>query len=335
MSSVIRWGLLSTARINGAIIPRLHEGARHALVAVASRDVHRAADYAKEWGIPRAHGSYEALLADPDVDVIYNPLPNSLHVEWSVKAMRAGKHVLCEKPIALTVEEVATLQQVSSQTGRIVTEAFMYRHHPQTRVVRDLVTGGAIGAPRLVRGTFSFMLNRPGDVRYDRAMGGGALWDVGCYPVSYARYVLSGEPVEACCTQVVGDTGVDLTSAGYLRFDADVLCLFDCSYRAASRASIEVVGAEGTIEVPTPYKPGLAESLVVRRGTDTEIRHVEGAPLYAGELDDMAGAILDGAAPEVSLDESLGNTVALLALHTSARLGHPVPVARPPRSEGP
>jgi predicted dehydrogenase len=328
MPSVIRWGLLGTARINQAIIPRLHEGARHELVAVASRDADRAAHYAREWSIPRAFGSYDALLADPGIDVVYIPLPNALHAEWSVRAMRAGKHVLCEKPLALTVAEVELLGRVARETGRIVTEAFMYRHHPQTHAVRAMVADGAIGEPRLVRGGFSFSLTRPGNVRLDPDLGGGALWDLGCYPVSHARYVLGREPVEACCTQVVGETGVDLTSLGHLRFEHDAMCQFDCSFRAAPRASIEIVGTEGTIDLATPYKPGLRESIVLRRDGGTEIRHVEGAPLYAGELDDMASAALDGAAPAVSLADSLGNTAALAALQESARLNRVVPVAR-------
>lgn len=328
MPSVLRWGLLGTARINGAIIPRLHEGARHELVAVASRDVHRAADYAREWAIPRAHAGYDAVLADPDIDVVYISLPNTLHVVWSVRAMRAGKHVLCEKPIALATRDVATLQRVSAETGRIVAEALMYRHHPQTHAVRALLAEGAVGTPRLVRGAFSFVLDRPGDVRLDPALGGGALWDIGCYPVSYARFVLGSEPTEVYCRQVIGETGVDLTSVGELRFGGDVLCLFDCSFCASPRAAIEVVGTEGTIEVPRPYKPGLEETVVLRRGGAAETRHVEGAPLYSGELDDMADAVLEGRPPAVSLDESLGNTAALVALHASARLARPMPVTR-------
>ena len=189
----LRWGLLSTARINRALIPPLRASPRNELAAVASRGRERAEAYAREWSIPRAFGSYEDMLADPGIDVIYNPLPNRLHAEWTIKAAQAGKHVLCEKPLAMTVEEVDAMAAAAQQAGVVVAEAFMYRHHPQTLKVKEMVERGEIGDLRLVRGSFTFNLTHPGDVRLDPALGGGSLRDVGCYPISYARYVIGAD----------------------------------------------------------------------------------------------------------------------------------------------
>jgi hypothetical protein len=185
----LRWGLLSTARINRAVIPAIRGSARSELTAVASRTLDRAREYAAEWRIPRAIGSYEALVDDPDVDVLYIPLPNHLHVEWTVKALEAGKHVLCEKPLALSVEDVDRIAGACRRTGKAAAEAFMYRHHPLTAAAQAFAAGGRLGAINSYRGAFTFLLTREGDVRLDPAMGGGSLWDVGCYPVSYANLI--------------------------------------------------------------------------------------------------------------------------------------------------
>ncbi|TMM13810.1 MAG: Gfo/Idh/MocA family oxidoreductase [Actinobacteria bacterium] len=224
----VRWGLLSTARINAAVIPGLKESPLSELVAVASRTEQRAGAYAREWDVPHAHGSYEALLADPDVEVVYISLPNGPHVEWSVRALEAGKHVLCEKPLARHPAEVERAFAAAERNGRLLMEAFMWRHHPQTSRLLELVRGGAIGDVRLIRATFTFTLvDDP--ARIDPALAGGALMDVGCYCVSGSR-LLAGEPVEASARQVVGPTGVDLRLVGTLVFPGDVLAQVDCAY---------------------------------------------------------------------------------------------------------
>ena len=180
MTKTLNWGLLSTARINNALIPPLQFSKPNHLLAVASRSQENADIYAKEKKISRAYGSYEALLADPEIDVIYNPLPNHLHAEWTIKAVEAGKHVLCEKPLALSVDEVDAIHAAAHKHGRVVAEAFMYRHHPQTLKVQELVQSGSIGTLKLIRGSFSFILDREEDIRLlDPAMGGGSIWDVG------------------------------------------------------------------------------------------------------------------------------------------------------------
>jgi predicted dehydrogenase len=323
--SVLRWGLLSTARINRALIPPLKASARNRVMAVASREPAKAESYAAEWGIPRVFGSYEALLADPEIDVIYNPLPNHLHAGWTIRAVAAGKHVLCEKPLALSVQEVDAVAAAAARAGRVVMEAFMYRHHPQTWQVKELVAGGAIGDLQLIRGAFSFTLTRPNDVRLRPEWGGGALWDVGCYPVSYAR-LLAGEPAEVFGRQRPGPSGIDEVFVGQLEFPNGAQAQFDCGFRAPFRAQLEVVGSAGVIEVPVPYKPGLSESLRLRRDDHTETLAVAGQDLYSGEVENMADAILDGAAPRVSLADSRANVAALTALYQSAREGRPVRV---------
>jgi len=322
----LHWGLLGTARINRALIPPLRASARNELVAVASRSIEKAEAYAKQRNIPRAFGSYEAMLADPDIDVIYNSLPNRLHAEWTIKAAQAGKHVLCEKPLAVTVDEVDAVRAAAEQAGVVVAEAFMYRHHPQTLKIKELVDSGAIGTLRLVRGSFTFNLAREADVRLDPALSGGSIWDVGCYPIGYARFVVGAEPIEVFGWRVTGPTGVDEVFAGQMRFTGEVYAQFDCGFRAPFRTHIEIVGGEGTISVPHPFKPGVNEQIHLTRGDDVETIGIPGQELYVGEVEDMADAILLGKAPRVSLADSRGNVASIAALLQSAREGRPVPV---------
>jgi xylose dehydrogenase (NAD/NADP) len=322
----LRWGILGVARINRALVPPLQAAERHELVAIASRDAGRAAEAAKQWQIPRAYGSYEDLLADRDIDVVYIPLPNGLHATWTIRAAEAGKHVLCEKPLALTVDEVDRVQDAARRAGVVVAEAFMYRHHPQTLRVRELVAAGSLGTIRLVRGAFTFSLTRDADPRLDPAQGGGSLWDVGCYPVSFARFVLGEEPVEVFGWQATGATGVDLTFAGALRFPSGALGLIDCGFASPFRTHVEVVGSEASLVIPRPFKPGAAETILVSRGESVEEVRVTGADLYLGEIEDMADAILLGQPSRVTLAESRGNVASLVALLGSARAGRPLTV---------
>ncbi len=324
---MLRWGILGCARINRSLLPAFAASERNSLVAIASRSLARAQDAARAAGIPRAHGSYEALLADAGLDAVYVPLPNSLHAEWTIRALRAGKHVLCEKPMVLSVSEADRIAEAARDTGKTACEAFMYRHHPQTLRVRELVAQGAIGVPRLVKGSFSFDLDRKGDVRLDPTLGGGSLWDVGCYPVSYARVLLAEEPELAFGWQVSGPTGVDLTFAGQLRFPSGALVQFDCGFQAPFRTRIEIVGSEGTLTVPRPFKPVGTASFVLKRGETEQVVETSGPELYLGELEDLADAALLGRPPRVSLADTRANTAALVALYHSAREGRPVAVA--------
>jgi predicted dehydrogenase len=324
-NKILNWGLLSTARINRALIPPLQVSKRNHLLAVGSRSQETADAYAKEKKIERAYGSYEALLADPDIDVIYNPLPNHLHAEWTIKAVQAGKHVLCEKPLALSVDEVDAIHSAARQHGRVVAEAFMYRHHPQTLKVQELVKSGSLGTVKLIRGSFGFFLDREEDIRLlDPAMGGGSIWDVGCYPISYARAVLGGNPLEVFGWQVAGKSGVDLTFVGQMKFSNNVLAHIDCSFDIPLYWGVEILGSEGSLKIPSPFKPQVNEKIYLTRGDDTETIKVKGQELYIGEVEDMADAILLGHDPLISLNDSRANVAVITALLESARVGKPV-----------
>jgi xylose dehydrogenase (NAD/NADP) len=305
----------------------MHGSPRHELVAIASRELVRAEAYAAEWRIPRAYGSYEELLSAHDVDAIYIPLPNALHASWTITSLAARKHVLCEKPVALSLAEIDAIEAASRANGRIAVEAFMYRHHPLTDAVRQQIARGGVGRVRIVRGAFSFRLTREGDVRFDPSLGGGSLWDVGCYPVSYARFVLGEEPVEAIAMADTGPTGVDLSFAGQLRFDSGALLQFDCSFVSDYRTLMEFVGTDGVLSLSNPFKPGRRERVHLRRGDTEETLDIAGGELYQGELDDMADAVFLGTPPRVSLNDSRGNVRALVALLDSAREGRAVRVA--------
>jgi predicted dehydrogenase len=326
---VLNWALMGTARINRAVIPPLRASARNRLVGVASRSADRARAYAAEWGIDRSWGSYADLLADPGIDVVYIALPNHLHAEWTVKAVQAGKHVLCEKPLATHVADVDAIIAAAAVNHRVVAEAFMYRHHPQTAFVKRLATDGTIGELRLFRGSFRFPLTRPDDTRWTPEMGGGSLWDVGCYPVSFARYVAGCEPVEAIGWQRTTPGGVDETFAGQLVFPGGVCALFDSSFCAPFAAEFDIVGTEATLRLRTPYKPGLDPLIdVTDADGQTRVVQAEGQELYSGELEDLASAALDGTPPRMSLADSRGNAAALVALYESARTGRPASIRR-------
>jgi len=322
---ILRWGLLSTANINRAVITPLRASARNTLDAVASRDLAHGQAYAAAWKIPRAFGSYEAMLADPDIDIVYVSLPNGLHAEWAIKAVQAGKHVLCEKPLAISLEEVDAVAGAATKAGVVVAEAFMYRHHPQTLKVKELVDGGVIGKLQVIRGGFTFDISRPDNVRLNPALGGGSIWDVGCYPISYARTVAGAAPAEVFGWQVTGASGVDETFTGQMRFANGVLAQFDSGFRAPQRMLMEFVGSEGTISLTNAFKPGLNEqmSLLHANGT-TEIITVPGQELYLGEVEDMADAVLLGKPPRISLADSRANVATILALLRSAATGKPV-----------
>jgi len=324
MAQKLRWGLLSTARINRALIPPIRASARGELVAVASRDLAKGEAYAKEWNIPRVYGSYEAMLAADEVDVVYISLPNGLHAEWAVKCLEAGKHVLLEKPFALTVAEVDHVIKAATRTSKVVAEAFMYRHHPQTLKAKALVDEGAIGKVSSVRSSFSFNISRGQDVRLDPTIGGGSLWDVGCYPISLAQYVFGGPPGEVVGWQQLDSTGTDGLFWGQMRYELGGVAQFDCGFRAPFRTHAEIVGSIGTITLTKPFKPDAESQLILQQG-DEEVRApVDDEPLYRGEVEDMHDAILDGKPPRLSLAESRNHIATIVALYEAARLGHAI-----------
>lgn len=320
----LNWGLLSTAHINRALVKPLRVSPRNRLAAVASRSQTTADAYAKEWKIARAFGSYESMLADPEIDVVYNSLPNHLHAEWTINALEAGKHVLCEKPMGLMPAEVDAMAAAAKKCGKVVAEAFMYRHHPQTLKVKELVESGAIGKLQLVRGSFTFKMSTDVNIRLVPELGGGSIWDVGCYPISYARFIVGADPLEVFGQQVTESTGIDDSFFGQMRFPGGVYAQFDSGFRTPYRTHIEVVGSDGTITVPSPFKPGLNEKILLNREGKVETIKMPKQELYIGEVEDMADAILLGKTPRISMADSRGNAATIAALLDSAKSGKPV-----------
>jgi len=319
--SSLNWGILGTARINRELITPLRASKRNKLIAIASRDDDRAKSYAREWDIPKAYGSYEALLSDPDVDVIYNPLPNSMHALWTIKSAQAGKHILCEKPLALSLEEIRAMKDAANQANVVIAEAFMYRHHPQTLKVKEMVETGMIGDLCFIRGSFTFRLNRADDIRLDPALGGGSIWDVGCYPISYSRMIIGKEPVEVFGWQRTSHSGVDEVFCGQMRFVGNVLAQFDCGFRSPYRAAVEIVGTSGALLIPNPFKPGRKEKIILTSDGEKKTIQIIGSELYIGEVEDLADAVLLHNSPRISLEESSNNVATILALLRSAQEG--------------
>lgn len=328
MTESLNWGLLSTAHINRKLIPAIRETPRAELVSVASRSQSRASHYAAEWNIPRAHGSYEALLEDPDVDVVYVSLPNSLHAEWTVKALESGKHVLCEKPLALSVAECDQIIQASQANRMIAMEAVMYLYHPILRKAREMVRHGAVGEITMVRGSFSFLLDRPDDVRWDPTLGGGSLWDIGSYPVSFIRWI-AGAPDRVYGWETPSSSGVDATFAGMLRYDNELLGVFDCSFREPFRNQAEVAGTEGRLIIEHSFLVSEETRLLLYDldgDTGKEIA-VAKQDAYHSEVEALTAAVLDDASLAVPLISSRANVATLNALYESARRGEPRPVS--------
>jgi xylose dehydrogenase (NAD/NADP) len=324
----MKWGLLSTANINRKLL----EGARGTdeatVVAVASRDRSRAEQYAREHGIERAHGSYEALLEDPDVEAIYNPLPNSMHVPWSVRALEAGKHVLCEKPLTRRAAEVEGAFAAAERAGRLLAEAFMWRHHPQALRLRELLDEGVIGRLRLVRASFSFPLREATNIRLSADLDGGALMDVGCYCVSGARLVTGAEPERVAGEQVLGDGGVDIAFSGTMRFPGDVLAQFDCGFAVPHRYDLEAIGEDGSLFLADPWH-GRDAGITLTRDGAVEAIEVPQANPYSHELADFARAARGEAPPRYGLEDALAQARAIEALYASAESGRSVALEAP------
>jgi xylose dehydrogenase (NAD/NADP) len=313
------WGIISTAHINRLVLAGARESDRADVIAVSSRDQARAEEYAREHGIERAYGSYEALLGDPDVQAVYISLPNSLHVEWSIRALEAGKHVLCEKPLDRRPDEVERAFDAADRAGRLLMEAFMYRHNPQTAKLVELVRDGAIGTLRLVRSAFSFSLGDPENVRLAADLDGGALMDVGCYCVSGSR-LLAGEPESVSGVQVTSGSGVDVLFAGTMRFPGDVVAHFDCGFVLPERDELEVVGSEGSLFLDDPWH-ARTPVIEVRRDGEIEELVLRPADSYRLELENLGDAIAGSAEPLLGRADAVGQARAIDALYRSAASG--------------
>jgi xylose dehydrogenase (NAD/NADP) len=322
MSDPVTWGIISTAHINAKVIPGAHASPKVELVAVASRDQAHAEAYAKEWRIERAYGSYDALLADPDIEAVYISLPNTMHVEWSIRSLEAGKHVLCEKPLSRHPDEVAAAFDTADRTGRLLSEAFMYRHNPQTKRLTELIEGGAIGELRLIRAAFSYGLYDESNIRLRPDVDGGALMDVGCYTVNGSR-LLGGEPERVFGEAWIGPTGTDWVFTGSLRFPGNVLATFDCGTALVNRDELEAIGSEGSLFLDDPWHC-TEPAIEVRRDDGTEQIELERADSYRLELENLSDAIRGEGELLLGRDDAMGQARALGALHESATSGSPV-----------
>ena len=315
----LRWGVLSTASIG---LEKWIPGVRRApqqrgeVLAIGSRDGESARRAATALGIPRAHGSYEALLADPDVDAVYIPLPNHLHLEWTLAAIRAGKHVLCEKPLALTSADAATMVDAAARAGVHLMEAFMYRLHPSWLAVRELVSSGRIGRLEAVQSWFGYYNDDPTNIRNIRAAGGGALMDVGCYSVNLSRMLFGGEPIRVTGTvRRDGDEGVDVLTSGALEFEGGGLATFTCSIRTETDQRVHVYGSEGRISIGIPFNipPDRPTHVFLTHGGEPPVApHVEQltfpiADPYGVEADAFAAAVLDGAPLPIAAEDAVAN----------------------------
>ncbi len=328
----IRWGLLSTANINRRLIPAIRASQRGELVAVASRSQATADAYAGHWEIPRAFGSYEAMLDSGQVDAVYISLPNHMHAQWTIRALRSGVHVLCEKPFALNLADVDAMIAAAQETGRALAEAFMYRHHRQIKTAGEWVRSGRLGDVTVVRSVFNFDIHGGAkgldNVRLAPDKGGGSLWDVGCYPVSLAQFLLGEAPQSVLGAQVLGQTGVDELFCGQLHYSGGRVAQISSALRTPFFMAAEVIGTAGRLLMDRPFLPGVdgkpyCLTFFPAQGEPEPIP-VDDAYLYNGEVEDMHDAILDGKPPYLTLAETRDHVRTILALYRSAAAGQVV-----------
>ncbi len=320
----LRWGVMSTANIGRAAVnPAIQASANGELVAVASRDAERARRFAREQGIPEALGSYEALLDHEGVDAIYIPLPNSMHRAWAIRAAESGKHVLCEKPLALDAVECHEMEAAAEGAGVLLMEAFMYRFHPRTERVVEMVREGRVGEVGSIRSSFTFRLSNPDNIRLDPLLGGGALMDVGCYCVNVSRTIAGEEPFEVQATARWTDRDVDEALTGILRFPTGVVAHFDCALTLERCEGYEVAGTDGQLRVPAAFLPGTGDVAIIEsRGRDGETAHtVHGDDEYRLMVEHFADCVLNDRPLRYTPSEAAANMRAIDALYRSARDG--------------
>jgi predicted dehydrogenase len=325
-----RWGVISAANIAmKRVVPAIMSSSSEVLVAVASRDVARAQSSLGNVPGVRIYADYESLLLDPEIDVIYNPLPNSLHAEWTVRALEAGKHVLCEKPLAVTAEEGMWMVETARTQNRLLMEAFMYRFHPQTVLALEEARSGRIGAVKLVRSSFSFNITnplRPHDIRLQASLAGGSLMDVGCYAVNFCRAVYGHAPIAvAARVSAPGLREVERSTTAVLDFGEGRFGLLDSSFELPSRQVSEIFGELGTITIPVPFTPGLLDTEVVFGLHDQVIhRRITGIDQYRLEVEHFGTCIRTGTYPALDLSETIDNLRTIEAIYQSA--GHQWPL---------
>jgi D-xylose 1-dehydrogenase (NADP+, D-xylono-1,5-lactone-forming) len=322
VADAVKWGIISTADINRKVIPGAHASPKVDLVGVASRDQKRAEEYAKQWDIPRAYGTYEELLADPEIEAVYISLPNTMHCEWSIRSVEAGKHVLCEKPLSRHPNEVEEAFDAADKAGRLLSEAFMYRHNPQTKRVKQLVDEGAIGELRVVRSVFSYSLYDENNIRLRTDVEGGALMDVGCYNVSGSRLV-GGEPEHVLGEARYGPSGTDWVFGGTLRFPQNVIGLFHCGTALPNQDELEVIGSEASLFLDDPWHCNVPV-IELRREDGVERIELEREDSYRLELENLSDAIRGEGELLLGRADALGQARTIAALYRSAAEGRAV-----------
>ncbi|MDZ7706077.1 MAG: Gfo/Idh/MocA family oxidoreductase [Trueperaceae bacterium] len=329
--STIRWGILSTANIGRkAVTPAIQASQNGTVSAVASRTEADARSYADDLGIDRAYGSYDALLNDSDIDAIYNPLPNSLHKEWTIRALEAGKHVLCEKPFAVTAQDCLDMQAVADKAGVKLMEAFMYRFHPRSEAALQQVSGGAVGELRFIRSAFTFQIQDRDNIRLDADLGGGALMDVGCYCVNASRTLTGLEPVEAQAFARFGPSDVDEELYGTLRFENGVVAQFVCGLTLPRREHVTVGGDKGYLEIPRAFTAPKNEEVGLEHhpvGEPTTTQSFDAVDQYRLMTEHFGDAVLGNTTLRYDGHEAARNMSVIEALYRSARGGgKPQPV---------
>jgi predicted dehydrogenase len=327
MKEPVKWGVLSTANIGVAkVLPAMMQSEALQVVAIASRDGARAAEAAGSLGIPRSHDSYEALLADPEVEAIYNPLPNHLHVPWTVKALEAGKHVLCEKPVALSAAEAGALVEARDRTGLQVAEAFMVREHPQWQRARELAVAGELGDVRLMNVIFSYHLTDPGNVRNQADIGGGALYDVGCYAIATARYIFGAEPERVVALiDRDPDMGTDRLTSGLVDFGAGRHLVFTAGTQASPCQKAVVLGSTRSLEFDVPFNPDPARPARILLddggrlgGRDPETESFAPVDHYRLQAESFGAAIRGQSRLPFAIEDAVANMKVIDALFRSA-----------------
>lgn len=320
-----KWGILGTAKIaREALIPGLRDSNRSKLAAIASRNKEKAKEFAEKFNVPKSYGSYEELLNDNQLEFVYIPLPNHLHTKWSIKVARAGKHVLCEKPLGTSKKEVKEAFEAARQEGVKLMEGFMYRFHPQTRRVKALLNQGEIGEPRFFRGAHSFSLvtqNREDDIRWKEELGGGSLMDLGTYSINTVRYLFSEEPKRVTARQTVHpDHTAEAETQAILEFPEDKTATFDCSFFLDHRANYEIIGKTGGIKAFNTYNPGLGRKtrIEIKKGNLVEEETIKGVNEYALEVDELVEAARENRGPLLGPEKSINNARALEAIRESA-----------------
>lgn len=325
MAGKLRWGILGTAHIAPTVLKGIRLSANGVPAAIASRDTARAEAWAREHDVPQAFGSYQEMIASPDIDLVYIPLPNSMHAEWTIQCLRAGKPVLCEKPLTADAAEAREVRRVALETGVPVAEAFMYRFHPLYDHVIGLLLKGVIGNLVSVHSSFSFFLQNRNEIPASAELAGGSLMDVGCYCVNLARLITNSEPEGAVAFE--RRTSVDDTLVGVLQFPDRVLVQLDCSIESYDRSRAEIVGSEGVILLEKPWFPGEDRGeILLRRGSKEERIATPGGNGYHLEVEDFADAVLSNRPPRWTIDDAVANMAAIDALLRSARTGAPMAV---------